>query len=53
MDSLELNGTSADARSAKEGDVMFEMLDTAESLVLSVANGEDTANIPIVLKKSD
>ena len=42
-----------DARSAKEGDVMFEMLDTAESLVLSVANGEDTANIPIVLKKSD
>ncbi len=44
---------SVDARSAKEGDILFEMLDAAESLVLSVANGEDTANIPIVLKKSD
>jgi len=43
-----------DARSAKEGDVMFEIPDTAESLVLSVKNdGEDTANIPIILKKSD
>jgi hypothetical protein len=53
---------TVEGRSAKEGDVMFEMPDTAESLVLSVAradlsgppaNGEDTANIPIVLKKSD
>ena len=41
-----------DARSAKESDVIFEMPDTAESLVLSVADGKDTANIPIILKKS-
>ncbi|MDD4906671.1 MAG: hypothetical protein PHD39_11005 [Methylobacter tundripaludum] len=41
-----------DPRSAKEADVMFEMPDTAESLVLSVENGEDTANIPLIVKKS-
>jgi hypothetical protein len=42
-----------EARSAKEGDVVFEVPDTAESLVLSVKNeGEDTADIPILLKKS-
>ena len=44
---------SVDARSAKEADVTFEVPDTAKSIVLSVANGEDAANIPIVLKKSD
>jgi hypothetical protein len=42
-----------DARSAKESDVIFEMPDTAESLVLSVTSGPETANIPIILKKSD
>jgi hypothetical protein len=42
-----------DARSAKEGDVLFEVPDTAERLVLSVkGDGEDTADIPIVLTKS-
>ena len=41
--------TLVEARSAKEGEVIFEMPDTAVSLVLSVANGEDTANIPITL----
>jgi hypothetical protein len=42
-----------DGRSAKEGDVVFDVPESAESLVLSVANGEDTANIPLVLKKVD
>lgn len=42
-----------DARSAKEGDVMFEVPNTAKSLVLSVTgDGGDTADIPILLKKS-
>jgi hypothetical protein len=42
-----------EARSAKEGDVLFEVPDTAESLVLSVkGDGDDTADIPILLKKS-
>lgn len=44
---------SVAGRSAKEADVMFELPDTAESLVLSVVNGEDTANIPIALKRAD
>lgn len=43
--------TSVEPRSAKEGEVIFEMPDTVGSLVLSVANGEDTANIPISLNK--
>lgn len=42
-----------DARSAKEGDVMFEVPDTAKSLVFSITgDGGDTADIPILLKKS-
>jgi hypothetical protein len=44
---------SVDARSAKEADVLFEVPDTTENLVLSLANGEDSANIPLVLKKAD
>ena len=40
-------------RSAKESDVIFEMPETAESIVLSVTSGPETANIPIILKKSD
>jgi len=44
---------SVDARSAKESDVIFEMPDTTGSLVLSVTSGPETANIPIILKKSD
>ena len=40
-----------EARSAKEGEVVFEVPDTATNLVLSVANGEDTGNLPVVLKK--
>ncbi len=45
--------TLVEARSAKEGDVIFDMPESAGSLVLSVANGEDTANIPLRLKKSE
>jgi hypothetical protein len=44
---------SVDAQSAKDAELVFELLDSAESLVLSVANGEDTARIPIVVKKAD
>lgn len=41
-----------DARSAKEGDVVFEVPNAAESLVLSVIDdGGDTADIPMLLKK--
>ncbi len=40
-----------EARSAKEGEVVFEVPDSAASLVLSVANGEDSGNLPVILKK--
>lgn len=41
-----------DAHSAKEGDVLFEVPDTAKRLVLSVkGDGEDTADIPMRLNQ--
>lgn len=40
------------ARSADEGEVIFEIPDTTRTLVLSLDNGEDAGNIPITLKKS-
>ena len=41
-----------DARSAKEGEVVFELPETARRLVLTIDNGEDSARLPVVLKKS-
>jgi hypothetical protein len=41
-----------EARSAKEGDIVFELPDTAENLVLLIQGyGEDSAEFPMTLKK--
>lgn len=43
---------SVEGRSAKEGDITFEIPDTSRSLVLTVEDGRDAGNIPITLNKS-
>lgn len=41
---------SVEAKSAKEADVLFEIPETTKTLELTVDSGQDSANIPLVLK---
>ena len=43
---------AVDARSAKQAEIVFELPETAGNIVLLIDNTEDSARLPLVLKKS-
>jgi hypothetical protein len=43
---------AVDAQSTKQAEIVFELPDTARSLELLIDNSEDSARLPLVLKKS-